>query len=189
MENRVGKIILGAALVMTAGASAVEKKKIDFVLGVDGDFKAAVAAAGKSGASASNRFVIFVPDGEYDITKLTGDSHGKSTVSASYLSIIGQSLEKTIIANKTDTESIGHTATIYFPKNNEMYMQDITLQNKSTYCNSGTCREVALQQNEGDKYVYKNVRLQEGPHLLGRWRNQRHGGLYLRWWRCVLRRH
>ena len=162
MENRVGKIILGAALVMTAGASAVEKKKIDFVLGVDGDFKAAVAAAGKSGASASNRFVIFVPDGEYDITKLTGDSHGKSTVSASYLSIIGQSLEKTIIANKTDTESIGHTATIYFPKNNEMYMQDITLQNKSTYCNSGTCREVALQQNEGDKYVYKNVRLLSG---------------------------
>ena len=162
MENRVGKIILGAALVLTAGASAVEKKKIDFVVGVDGDFKAAVTAAGKSGASANNRFVIFVPDGEYDITRLTGDSHGKSTVSASYLSIIGQSLEKTIIANTTDTEGISLTATIYFPKNNEMYMQDITLKNKSTFSTSNAARQVALQQNEGDKFIYKNVRLLSG---------------------------
>ena len=156
----LNKAILCATLGFAVSVSAVEKKKIDFVVGVDGDFKAAFSKAGS--ASATNRFVIFVPDGEYDLTTLTADSHGKTTVSASYLSIIGQSLEKTIIANKTDTESIGHTATIYFPKNNDMYMQDITLQNKSTYCSSGTCREVALQQNEGDKYVYKNVRLLSG---------------------------
>jgi len=154
--------LTGIVLALAAGASAIEKKKIDFVVGVDGDFKAAVTAAGKSGASSNNRFVIFVPDGEYDITRLTGDSHGKSTVSASYLSIIGQSLEKTIIANTTDTESIGHTATIYFPKNNEMYMQDITLRNKSTACAQNACRQVALQQNEGDKFIFKNVRLWSG---------------------------
>lgn len=154
--------LTGIVMALAAGASAIEKKKIDFVVGVDGDFKAAISKAGSSGASSNNRFVIFVPDGEYDITRLTGDSHGKSTVSASYLSIIGQSLEKTIIANTTDTESVGHTATLYFPKNNEMYMQDITLRNKSTICGSNACRQVALQQNEGDKYVYKNVRLWSG---------------------------
>jgi pectin methylesterase-like acyl-CoA thioesterase len=156
------RIVLCAVLGVAASASAVDKKKIDFVLGVDGDFKAAVSKAGSSGASANNRFVIFVPDGEYDITKLTGDSHGKSTVSASFLSIIGQSLEKSIIANTTDTEGIGLTATIYFPKNNEMYMQDITLKNKSTYSTSNAARQVALQQNEGDKFIYKNVRLLSG---------------------------
>ena len=160
--KHVSKIFLCAALGLAVSASAVEKKKINFVVGVDGDFKAALAAASSSGASAQNRFVIFVPDGEYELTKLTADSHGKSTVSASYLSIIGQSLEKTIIWNKTDTESIGHTATIYFPKNNEMYMQDITLQNRSTTCGKSACRQVALQQNEGDKYIYKNVRLLSG---------------------------
>ena len=64
--------LTGIVLTLAAGASAIEKKKIDFVVGVDGDFKAAVTAAGKSGASANNRFVIFVPDGEYDITRLTG---------------------------------------------------------------------------------------------------------------------
>ena len=156
----LNRAILCATLGLAISVSAVEKKKIDFVVGVDGDFKAAFSKAGS--ASATNRFVIFVPDGEYDLTNLTADSHGKTTVSASYLSIIGQSLEKTIIANKTDTESIGHTATIYFPKNNDMYMQDITLQNKSTYCGSSACRQVALQQNNGDRFIFKNVRLLSG---------------------------
>ena len=159
-KNEFIKWFVFSTLAFAVSASAVEKKKIDFVVGVDGDFKAAFSKAGS--ASATNRFVIFVPDGEYDLTNLTADSHGKTTVSASYLSIIGQSLEKTIIANKTDTESIGHTATIYFPKNNDMYMQDITLQNKSTYCGSSACRQVALQQNNGDRFIFKNVRLLSG---------------------------
>ena len=160
----MGKIWFGtvAMLAFTVSVSAVEKKKIDFVVGVDGDFKAAVAAAGKSGASASNRFVIFVPDGEYEITKLTGDEHGKTTFSASNVSIVGQSVDRTIIWNTTDTEGISTTATLYFPKNNNMYMQDITLQNRGTYNSGNAERQVALQQNEGDKFIYKNVRLLSG---------------------------
>ena len=156
------RIVLCAVLGVAVSASAVDKKKIDFVLGVDGDFKAAVSKAGSSGASASNRFVIFVPDGEYEITKLTGDEHGKSTFSASNTSIVGQSVSKTIIWNTTDTEGIGTTATLYFPKNNNMYMQDITLQNRSSVSSGNAARQVALQQNEGDKYIYKNVRLLSG---------------------------
>ena len=158
--KRSVNLFLCAALASTS--FAIEKRKIDFVVGVDGDFKAAIAAAGSSGASASKQFVIFLPDGEYELTKLTADSHGKTTVSASFVSIIGQSLEKTVISNKTDTESIGHTATLYFTKNNGVYMQDITLQNKSTFCGQNACRQVALQQNEGDKFTFKNVRLLSG---------------------------
>ena len=158
--KRSVNLFLCAALASTS--FAVEKRKIDFVVGVDGDFKAAIAAAGSSGASASKQFVIFLPDGEYELTKLTADNHGKTTVSASFVSIIGQSLEKTVISNKTDTESIGHTATLYFTKNNGVYMQDITLQNKSTVCGQNACRQVALQQNEGDKFTFKNVRLLSG---------------------------
>ena len=148
-----------SSLAFAVSVSAVEKKKIDFVLGVDGDFKAAIAAAG---ASAGNRFVIFVPDGEYEITKLTGDEHGKTTFSASNVSIVGQSVDKTIIWNTTDTEGISTTATLYFPKNNNMYMQDITLQNRSSVSSTEAARQVALQQNEGDKFIYKNVRLLSG---------------------------
>ena len=151
-----------AVLVVAANAFAVEKKKIDFVVGVDGDFKAAIAAASASGASESSHFVIFFPDGEYEITKLTGDEHGKTVFSPSHVSIVGQSVDKTIVWNTTDTEGISTTATLYFPKNNDMYMQDITLQNRGTYNSGNASRQVALQQNSGDKFVYKNVRLLSG---------------------------
>ena len=162
LNSWVFKFVACVPLAMAISVSAVEKKKINFVLGVDGDFKAALAAAKSSGASESNRFVIFVPDGEYEITKVTGDEHGKSVFDASNVSIVGQSVDKTIIWNTTDTEGISTTATLYFPKNSNMYMQDITLQNRSSVSSSNAARQVALQQNEGDKFVFKNVRLLSG---------------------------
>ena len=151
-----------ATLAVATNAFAIAKHGFDFVVGVDGDFKAAIAKASASGASESKRFIIFLPNGEYDLTRLTGDEHGKTTFSPSHVSIIGQSLENTTISNTTDTEGISTTATLYFPKNNDMYMQDITLKNKSTYSTSSAARQVALQQNEGDKFIYKNVRLLSG---------------------------
>ncbi|MBQ5463345.1 MAG: pectin esterase, partial [Fibrobacter sp.] len=109
------RIFIYSSLACAATASAITKHGFDFVLGVDGDFKAAIAKASSSGASESKRFILFVPDGEYNITKLTGDEHGKTTFSGSNISIIGQSVDKTIIWNTTDTEGISTTATIYFP--------------------------------------------------------------------------
>lgn len=156
------KFAIYATLAVATSAFAVAKHGFDFVVGVDGDFKAAIAKAAASGASEAKRFIIFLPNGEYDLTKLTGDEHGKTTFSPSHVSIIGQSLENTTISNTTDTEGIGTTATLYFPKNNDMYMQDITLKNKSTFSTSSAARQVALQQNEGDKFIYKNVRLLSG---------------------------
>lgn len=158
----MNKFLITASLAVAVAAFAVEKRKIDFVVGVDGDFKAAMSKAASSGASESSHFVIFFPDGEYDITKLTGDEHGKTAFSPSHVSLVGQSAENTIISNTTDTEGISTTATLYFPKNNDMYMQDITLKNKSTYSTSSAARQVALQQNSGDKFIYKNVRLLSG---------------------------
>lgn len=139
----------------------VTKKKFDFVVGVDGDFKAATAAAAAAKPTENNRFVIFFPDGEYDITKLTGDSHGRSTFSTSYVSLIGQTRDKTTISNTTDTEGISVTATLYFPNNNGMYMQDLTVRNKSSFASAEAARQVTIQQI-GDKYIFKNVRLLSG---------------------------
>lgn len=147
---------------IAANAFAIAKHGFDFVLGVDGDFKAAIEKASASGASESNRFILFVPNGEYNITKITGDEHGKTTFSGSNISIIGESADKTIIWNTTDTEGISTTATLYFPSNKNMYMQDITLQNRSSVSSTSAARQVALQQNAGDKFIYKNVRLLSG---------------------------
>lgn len=142
-------------------AFGITKKKFDFVVGVDGDFKAAVAAAAAAKPTENNRFVIFFPDGEYDITKVTGDSHGRSAFSTSYVSLIGQTRDKTTISNTTDTEGISTTATLYFPNNNGMYMQDLTVRNKSSFASAEAARQVTIQQI-GDKYIFKNVRLLSG---------------------------
>jgi len=146
---------------LASAAFAVEKRKFDFVVGVDGDFKAAMAAASAAAPSEANRFVIFFPDGEYDITKLTGDSNGKSTFPTSYVSFVGQSRDNTVISNTTTTEGISVTATLYFPNNNGMYMQDLTVKNKSTYATSSAARQVTIQ-HKGNKYIFKNVRLLSG---------------------------
>ena len=161
LKNKVS-VFLSATLAFAGSAFGITKHGFDFVLGVDGDFKAAIAKASSSGASESNRFILFVPNGEYNITKVTGDEHGKTTFSGSNISIIGESADKTIIWNTTDTEGISTTATIYFPSNKNMYMQDITLQNRSSVSSSNAARQVALQQNAGDKFIYKNVRLLSG---------------------------
>ncbi|SHK63045.1 pectinesterase family protein [Fibrobacter sp. UWEL] len=155
-------LVFGLAAGFAADAFAVTKKKFDFVVGVDGDFKAAVAAAAAANPSESNRFVIFFPEGEYNITNLTGDSNGKSTFSTSYVSFVGQTRDKTTISNTTTTEGISVTATLYFPKNNGMYMQDLTIENKSSAASATAARQVTIQQNSGDKFIYKNVRLVSG---------------------------
>lgn len=157
------RLLVSAFLVagFVTDAFGVTKKKFDFVVGVDGDFKAATAAAAAAKPTENNRFVIFFPDGEYDITKLTGDSHGRSTFSTSYVSLIGQTRDKTTISNTTDTEGISVTATLYFPNNNGMYMQDLTVRNKSSFASAEAARQVTIQQI-GDKYIFKNVRLLSG---------------------------
>ncbi|MBN2698869.1 MAG: Ig-like domain-containing protein, partial [Bacteroidales bacterium] len=52
----------------------VTKKAYDFIVGRDGNFAEALAAA-EAASSGGNRFFIFFPDGEYDIGTLTGDAN------------------------------------------------------------------------------------------------------------------
>ncbi len=161
MNTNTCKFLLVTTLAFAVSASAVEKKKIDFVVGVDGDFKAAMSKAASSGASESNHFVIFFPDGEYNIGSLTGDSNQMTTFTASNTSLVGQSADKTVLYNKSINEGISVTATLKV-RANSVYMQDITLYNKANYGNEANCgsacRHDALM-TVGDKLVYKNVKL------------------------------
>ncbi len=160
-KNEFIKCFVFSTLAFAVSASAVEKKKIDFVVGVDGDFKAAMSKAASSGASESNHFVIFFPDGEYNIGSLTGDSNQMTTFTASNTSLVGQSADKTVLYNKSINEGISVTATLKVSANS-VYMQDITLYNKANYGNEANCgsacRHDALM-TVGDKLVYKNVKL------------------------------
>lgn len=143
----------------TMARPAVTKKKIDFVVGVDGDFKAALTAANAASASG-NRFYIFFPNGDYNIGANTGDGNQMSTISIPKVSYIGESADKVIVYNKSVLESINSTATMHLTSAaTNIYMQDLSLMNKMDY-RTGTLkgRGVVLW-DQGNKNIYKNVKL------------------------------
>lgn len=118
-------------------------------------FLDALKKANASNASASAaRAYIFLPDGTYDLgstclTAITGHN----------ISIIGQSMNGTIIKNKPKQEGIGVTATL-LNKGKNNYLQDLTLQNAFDFYNNTTNagRAVCLQ-DQGDHTICKNVKM------------------------------
>lgn len=154
--------ILYLLSLFTIETEAVIKKKVfDFVVGVDGDFKAAMAAAAKS-ASSSNRFFLFFPSGQYNIGKLTGDANEVTTFATSNVSFIGENADSTVIYNKAINEGISITSTLYFKNASNLYLQDLSILNKANFQNGAnlnvTGRYVAVRE-QGDKLIYKNVKL------------------------------
>lgn len=108
--------------------------------------------------SMSDGEKIFLPNGTYDLgeTCLT-------TISKNNISIVGESMEKTIIKNTPDfhKEGISTTATLLITATNT-YLQDLTLWNNMDYfaalaaTNNG--RAVCLQ-DKGTQTICKNVRM------------------------------
>ena len=153
--------IVLAALAMPHSGFALTRQKFNFVVGANGDFKAAMAAA-SSAASSGNRFYIFFPDGQYDIGPLTGDTNQMTTFKTSNVSFIGQSASNTVVYNQNTTEGIGVTSTLFFDGANNLYLQDLTLMNKTNYGNTSTYNvtgRYVVVMEQGDKIIYKNVAL------------------------------
>lgn len=137
----------------------IEKKKFDFVVGTDGTFKEALAAAKRS-SSIGKRFYIFFPNGEYNIGELTGDSNQMTTIDIPLVSYIGQNADSVLLFNKSIKESIGTTATIYFTSSsNNIYMQDLSLMNKMDYRTGVLLGRAVALRDQGKKSIYKNVKL------------------------------
>jgi pectin methylesterase-like acyl-CoA thioesterase len=153
-------LVAAFGLGMACPGWALTHRKFDFVVGVDGDFKAMAAAAAKK-ATTSYRYYVFFPDGNYDIGSLVGDSNQKSTFSVANVSMIGQSADKTVVYNKAINEGIGITATLYLYNADDLYMQDMTVMNKANYGQTSTYsvtgRYVAIQE-QSDRMIYKNVK-------------------------------
>ena len=98
---------------------------------------------------------IFLPNGTYDLGETV-----LSTISANNVSLIGESMDKTIIRNAPDKskESINATATLLNTSKN-LYIQDLTIQNAlDYYAIGGTGRAVCLQ-DKGENTICKNVKM------------------------------
>ena len=106
-------------------------------------------------ATDAPRSYIFLPDGTYDL----GDKC-LTQISGNNISIIGESMDKTIIVNKPaiENEGIGTTATLLNTGNN-LYMQDITLQNALEYYKSGSAGRAVCLQDRGTQTICKNVKM------------------------------
>jgi len=143
----------------TMNKPLVTKKMFDFIVGTDGDFKAALTAA-QAASAKGDRFYIFFPNGQYNIGANTGDANQMTTISIPKVSYVGENSDNVVVYNKSIQESINSTATMYFTSaSSNVYMQDISLMNKMDY-RTGTLigRGVALW-DQGSKNIYKNVKL------------------------------
>ena len=171
-------------------AASYQHQPFDFIVGKDGDINEAVKAANgeAEGKDYNNtkadgeRYYIFVPDGEYELTGNTTisfteepvdslgnkrpDMNGKNNhmtdITKSNISLIGQSKEGVKIWNKPIVEGISYTATINLVKDTkDFYAQDLTLENRFNYwgaAGSGAGRAVAFC-DRGNRSVLKNVAL------------------------------
>ena len=179
-------------------AASYQHQRFDFIVGKDGGINEAVKAANgeAEGKDYNNtkadgqRYYIFVPDGEYQLTGNTtisyninvedkelpadengkprkdmdGKNNGKTEITKSNISLIGQSKEGVKIWNHPVVEGISYTATINLTKGtNDFYAQDLTLENLFKYWgaldgSSGAGRAVAFW-DRGNRSILKNVAL------------------------------
>lgn len=131
--------------------------KYDFVVGVDGDFAAAKSAAE---ASSKSRFIIFFPNGSYNIGSLTGNENQMTTWGKGNVSFIGQSTSGVTIYNTATNEGISITATLCFSSSaGNLYLQDLTLQNKASNNPNASANRFVVVQDKGNKNIYKRVRM------------------------------
>ena len=81
-------------------------------------------------------------------------------ISGNNISIIGESMDKTIIVNKPaiENEGIGTTATLLNQSNN-LYLQDITLKDALDYYKTGAAGRAVCLQDRGTKTICKNVKM------------------------------
>ena len=110
---------------------------------------------GENAAADAARSFIFLPNGTYNL----GDQC-LTNISGNNISLIGESMDKTIIVNKPaiENEGIGTNATLLNTGNN-LYMQDITLQNALEYYKSGSAGRAVCLQDRGTQTICKNVKM------------------------------
>jgi pectin methylesterase-like acyl-CoA thioesterase len=113
------------------------------------------AVNGINASTDAERAFIFLPDGTYDL-----DATVKTAITGHNISIIGQSMDKTIIVTKPDKsiEGLGK-ADLFDVSGTNLYMQDLTLQNALDYYNAGSAGRAAVLQDAGNRTIGKNVRM------------------------------
>ena len=114
---------------------------------------------GTNAAKDAERSFIYLPDGIYDLRQTV-----KTVISGHNISIIGQSMEKTIIMTTPDKsiEGLGKADMLQNSGSN-LYLQDLTLKNALDYYGALGGGQVggraAVLQDSGNRTIGKRVRM------------------------------
>ena len=110
---------------------------------------------GKNASKDAERSFIFLPNGTYDL-----DATVKTAISGHNISLIGESMDSTIIVTTPDKsiEGLGK-ADLFQISGTNLYMQDLTLKNALDYYNAGSAGRAAVIQDAGNRTIGKNVRM------------------------------
>ncbi len=100
-----------------------------------------------------SRVVIFLPDGVYDL-----GSECLPTINRSNVSIVGQSMENTIIKNSINFSTSKENA-LLLNNSTGLYLQDLTLENDYPYYEKSSDRRGVCLQDKGSETICKNVRM------------------------------
>ncbi len=108
------------------------------------------AAASQDGAK------IFLPNGVYDLGTTT-----LTSISGNNISIIGESMEGTVITNcpPVDAEGISVTATL-LNRSENLYLQDLTIRNAMPFDGKAFAGRAVTIQDKGKNTICKNVSLE-----------------------------
>ena len=110
---------------------------------------------GTNASKDAERSFIYLPNGTYDLNETV-----KTAISGHNISIIGQSMDKTIIKTAPDKsiEGLG-SADMFSVSGTNLYLQDLTLWNALDYYNAGSAGRAAVMQDSGNRTIGKRVRM------------------------------
>ena len=110
---------------------------------------------GKNASKDAARSFIFLPNGTYDL-----DATVKTAITGHNISLIGESMDGTIIVTTPDKsiEGLGKADMLDISGTN-LYMQDLTLKNALDYYSAGSAGRAAVIQDAGNRTIGKNVRM------------------------------
>ena len=181
----VSSVTISSNSVTATPVKVTTKKKFDVIVGTSGNTNLQTVLDNYKSYSGSSRVYIFIPDGTYKLTgnatittssSQTGYTYNESTgtvgsattyaagtysnamtqLRSSNVSIIGQSMDGTVLYNIPTIPGISYTSTLEFRSGSNNYLQDFTLKNM--YAGGAHDKGVAVAfYDRGTNTIMKNV--------------------------------
>ena len=181
----VSSVTVSSNSVTATPVKVTTKKKFDVIVGTSGNTDLQTVLDNYKSYSGSSRVYIFIPDGTYKLTgnatittssSQTGYTYNESTgtvgsattyaagtysnamtqLRSSNVSIIGQSMDGTVLYNIPTIPGISYTSTLEFRSGSNNYLQDFTLKNM--YAGGAHDKGVAVAfYDRGTNTIMKNV--------------------------------